>query len=433
MALGPSFTDNPIVSAIGNALGMGGLMDATKAGSAPAGQLKPPPVSVDETARLRDSRAIRQSYPKASAPRGSGPGAAPAGPGMNMPGVMSPDVLLHPEVQKLLGVYGISPEDLHQTVANANPNLFVNDPNAFDKHPVLSNLLERGLEGLAFTKGSNTVGEGLSNVAQGLANAQAARSDKYNNMLMMPFAQAKQVADLHNAALEEQAKISQMQYERAHADYYDQLPELRQAMIDAQLKTHKDALDVKKSMAVQKLSTDPAMSHLTKDENASFAQELQDNDYELPDDRWNYWHGVGQQHLDDFNAKTKKDVAAIGAGARIKTAEINNNGKSPIEKATLTEAQNNEKGIADEQKQFLATLDKGIPATDSDGNFVAPGDTAAISKARAKYKSRWDEAHQKVQDILQGMKLPGSSIDVPKKPKASGHIPTYDVKTGKIT
>ena len=206
----------PGFAAVAQGLNMQGLLGMDSTVSAAAPQITPPK-SGASMATMRDERLQENlSRPKAVAQtastRGFSPGAVP-----NMPGIMSPDVLMHPAVQQLLGQYGVTPEQLQGTVQSASPDLFITNPAAHANHPVLSGMVERALEGLAFTHGSRTVGEGLSNVAQGMLEAQQARAEKYNNQLMMPFAQASQVAQLQNIQTHQQFEdASARQIGRAH-------------------------------------------------------------------------------------------------------------------------------------------------------------------------------------------------------------------------
>jgi hypothetical protein len=197
MALGlGNFLDNPLVGAIAGAMSSAYPEGPVSAVTqqlvnppvGPKSEVPKPAVAPNRVESTRESMQVRERYPQAkpiAGTRGLGPGVG--GIGMNLPGVMSPETLMHPETQALLSQYGVSPEQATEAAQTANPNLFIQNPQAFQKHPVLAGLVERGLEGAAFTQGSRTWGEGISNVAQGLLNAQGARADKYKQSVNDAF------------------------------------------------------------------------------------------------------------------------------------------------------------------------------------------------------------------------------------------------------
>ena len=244
-----SFLDNPLVGAIGQAMVKanpnGAIASIASAlpkdfapemqATAPPAPLKSevskPPVADNRVESTRESMAVRQHYPTAQAKGPAAPKGMPVG--MNMPGVMSPEVLQHPAVQQLLSQYGVSPEQANDAAQSASPNLFITNPAAYQKHPVLAGMIERGLEGAAFTKGSHTIGEGISNIAQGVLDSNAARAEKYNNQLMMPFAQAQQVAGLKSISDEQAFKVAQAKHYQDLEDHYQDMDKTNAAYKEA--------------------------------------------------------------------------------------------------------------------------------------------------------------------------------------------------------
>jgi hypothetical protein len=435
------FLSNPLVGAIGSALGLDPLM-AGAGGSNSSINTAPPipaPVKVTSpkttsTSTLRDER-LQQSLSRDKGNRNtnstSGRGSQPGRFGL--PGMMSPEILNHPAVQQLLSQYGINHDQIQSTIQNANPNLFITDQAAYQKHPVLAGMTERALEGLAFTKGSNTWGEGLSNVAQGMLSANGARVEKYNNQLMAPFNQASQVAGLQNVAIELKLKEAQTRYDKSHSEYMDTMGDLRPQMLalqqqrEADTHSHQQQMEnLQKQnhnlMLMGKIQSTP----FNKVEQSRYTQLVMNAGGDPlnvePTDLQELLNTAAQRKIDEAHAN-QVHVANIGAGSRVAAASIGANGRGTVsDRSDLGESQRVEKGIEDEQKQFLKTLDSMRPATDAEGHMVTPGDTNAINHARSVYQARWNTAHQNTQHILDSIR--GSVMHGPaKKPSDGGNHP----------
>ena len=442
-----SFTDNPLIGAVGNALGLGALF--AEGGPAAAGAAGPPPqatraatatppritpdkplVPENRVAQTRESMAVRERYPSAKpVTRGSGPGVN-GGVGMNMPGVMSPEVLQHPVVQQLLQHYGISPESIQHTIDNASPNMFITNQGAYENHPVLSNILERGLEGAAFTKGSNTIGEGISNVAQGVLGANAARADKYNNQLMMPFAQAGQVAGLQGQQAEIELKKQQAAYDQAHSNYWDMLQDLRPQM-EKDRQSNQDAQNLLKAQG--QLNT-YLNTHKDFALNADQQGQLDDlnkqykGQLNVPFSEIQGVYNTAIQRYEDKKAKdqlqrvregnyTKRDIAGMAADHTEKRLE---NQDAQKELDTL------QKGLVALQKSSAATGD----GYDVHGGYVRG---AKLKAAVNEYQDRINQAVGALKAVPESMKVPGSAMVTPRasstvRAKTKGNL-TYDPAT----
>ena len=427
------FVNNPLVTSIGAHLGLSGLLgnDTEAATQAAVPAQITPPKSGATMATMRDERLQENlSRPKAVAraasTRGSQPGAAP-----NMPGMMDSSTLMNPAVQAILSQYGQSPESIQRTVQNASPDLFITNPAAHANHPVLSGMVERALEGLAFTHGGNTVGESLSNIAQGMLTAQQARAEKYNNQLMMPFAQAQQVANLQGTSLHQQYEDAEAKRANAQAEMYNQMPAYRQGLLDLRTQQESDKSSYQAGMNHLKLQLDPRFSAMSPEHSTAFQSAIQEAGGlgKLSDEDIEKWAqiGVADKQAAETAAKLKVKGAPSGAtGGRGRGGAVDHTG----DKADLGEAQRAEKNIEAEQAKFLGSLNSGRPATDGEGNTVAPGDTGSINAARAAYKKRWDAAHQNTQGIIQrlrGLRVPGSGMT--STPQTSGSGNTYDPAT----
>lgn len=413
---GISFVDNPLVQAIGSHLGMDGLFASKAASPAPAAATPPPPPKappVNEVSKVRESKAVRQSYPRAAGGRGLGTGGGgQGGVGMNLPGVMSPDTLMHPAVQQLLGQYGVSPDQLSDTVKNANPNLFVTNPSAFEKHPVMAGLLERGLEGLAFTKGGDTIGENLSNVAQGVLNSQAARADKYNNQLMMPFQQASAVAGLKGEAARQQFEAAQAQRDQALVKHYADMDDTRQ-FIAEQNGQWRQQQEANRAMANHiKLLSDKRFSSLTPDQEAAFNGEIAQAGGlgKISDETFEKYAQMGSDNLFKAQEAGKNKRAEISAGAHITGAKISaasrpgSNHEYDDAKTKYNAAQ---KALHDFDANVART--NGFGMTDENGKVMN-------RQGRAAYRQRLMDTIKSAGDVMdsaaknQGLTVPGSGM-----------------------
>lgn len=429
-----SFGSNPLVQAMGNALGMGGLFETKQAST----NLQPPPVPISETERVRDSRNARQSYPT-NGGRGLGPGANKGAVNPQMPGVMDPSVLTSPETQQVLAPYGITPQHLQDVANQANPNMFVQNPEAYQKHPVIAGMLERGLEGLAFTQGSHTWGEGLSNVAKGMMDAHAARTEKYNNMLMMPFQQAQQVAQMKGIGLQQNLEGEQQRYEQSHERYFDALGDYRGMMGDIQqgkLDLAKNQQQMKQTLglisAIQKTPLD--------------AQGQQEWDAAIKDANGNPFAADPDKLSQIFSeASTRTEALKQGnANYRAQVAGVSRVSSSGVAAgAHLDDAQlaGLQKDYDDAQKglaEFNKMLAGGMTATDKNGNVVYAGSDAA-NKAAKEYQDSVNAASSALNAAYGNIGLSsnpaqrlGPSTGVVSKPQAQKKIPRYNPATGKI-
>lgn len=116
---------------------------------------------------------------------------------------------------QLLAPYGLHPLD----PAAANP--FVMFPNSgfAPNHPGLAHAIEGGVLGAATTQGSDTWGEGISNVAQSLLRVPQLRNQMLGQQFQAPFQQASQMQGLKNQQLQGQSLQTMMDYHRAQIDH----------------------------------------------------------------------------------------------------------------------------------------------------------------------------------------------------------------------
>jgi hypothetical protein len=444
-----SMLNNPLVGAIGAAMigadPSGPVASIASnlppsmsmgADSAPKPEVAKPPVPLGKTASTRESMDVRQHYPQAKAPsaastRGLSPGLAS---GMNLPGVMDPQTLMHPAVQQLLGQYGITPEQLQQTVKNASPDMFVTDPTAHQNHPVLSGLLERGLEGAAFTQGSHTWGEGISNVAQGMLEANGARANKYNNQLMMPFAQASQVAQLKGTNLQQQYEEAQARRDDALVKHYgdmdatrEELNSIKKELADNQ----KRQLNLHQNIGLmQMLQKTP----LNAAEQASYEKMVDASGgdaYEVPSEQLQSLINTAAQRKIDEEHQNKLNVAKVAGGARVGAAAAGN----PLRGDAIDAAARRADLLSKQQteQKFIGDLQQGV-ANGPDGLPIVAGSQQAqayLSKLHAQTMAAQDAVvnagSNAVSDGSAGQIATPDKLVV--KPTS---IKTYDVNTGTI-
>ena len=409
------FVSNPLVASIGAHLGLSDLLGSgTEAATQTAvpTQITPPKSGATmapmRNERLQENLSRPKTVARAASTRGSQPGVAP-----NMPGVMSPDVLMHPAVQQLLGQFGITPEQLHGTVQNASPDLFITNPAAHANHPVLSGMVERALEGLAFTHGGNTVGESLSNIAQGMLTAQQARAEKYNNQLMMPFAQAQQVANLQGTSLHQQYEDAEAKRANAQAEMYNQMPEYRQGLLDIRNRQADDKVSNQRAMNHLKLQLMPEFSQLTPEHAQQFSADLQKAGGDignLTDEQMEQYRQMG--HSDGLAAQTQSKIKVKGApsgvtGGRGRGGAVDHTG----DKADLSESQRLESQAARDLQAFDTNIGKGTLRGD-DGKILIAGSQAAQAR-RQQLEESLRQARQGSQGVIQrmrGLRVPGSGM-----------------------
>jgi hypothetical protein len=350
---------------------------------------------------------------------------------MNLPGIMSPELLMHPEVQKLLNQYGVSPEDATSAAQGANPNLFINNQQAFEKHPLMAGLIEHGLEGLAFTKPGATIGENLSNIALSLPAAQAARAEKFNNMLTMPFAEAQTVANLKGTAIDQNYKMAQAARDQALVKHYADMDDwhqtandIRQGQVNMQSEFHKYASDQAVMKELDKFPLDDKGNAALKDLVDSHGGHVSD----VPQDSIAQLVSEAHQRQQDALEAGKKTRAQIGA-TRTTNSTSSNNKIDPAETALYETAF---KSADSELSNYDKELANGT-ATNDNGSLVVKGTPEAVAQ-RQKYQAARDAAWQKWQDGLR-LSQPGSGMTITKKSKTTSStkaIKTFDPSTGNI-
>jgi len=213
-----SFTDNPVIATLGNQLGMGDMFAQMRGEASQSNQVAenaPPTAPGKSQAAPTNVDRRQQPYIPRNEQGTTGRGVGPGGSNPIQPGPMSQETLQDPKVQTLLGQYGVTPSS-----TPPDPNLFVHNPEAFQKHPILAALLERGLGGLAYSHPGNNFFESLTGGLRGNQEYDAARTSKVNNQLMAPIQQAQAIGSLQHLSDEHATSEADIKYKQGMADYY---------------------------------------------------------------------------------------------------------------------------------------------------------------------------------------------------------------------
>ena len=406
------FVNNPLVASIGAHLGLGELLgsgtEAATQAAVPA-QITPPKsgatMATMRDERLQENLSRPKTVARAASTRGSQPGAAP-----NMPGVMDPDVLR--QAAPLLAGYGITPEHIEAVIRGANPDLFITNQGFHANHPRLAGALEGALKGLAFTHGGSTVGESIGNVAQGMLASKQAGIEKYNNQLMMPFAQAQQVANLQGTSLHQQYEDAEAKRANAQAEMYNQMPAYRQGLLDLRTQQESDKSSYQAGMNHLKLQLDPRFSAMSPEHSTAFQSAIQEAGGlgKLSDEDIEKWAqiGVADKQAAETAAKLKVKGAPSGAtGGRGRGGAVDHTG----DKADLSESQRLESQAARDLQAFDTNISKGTLRGD-DGKILIAGSQAAQAR-RQQLEEILRQARQGTQGVIQrvrGLRVPGSGM-----------------------
>lgn len=137
----------------------------------------------------------------------------------NMPGVgdgadysqYTYDPQAHAAAAQFLGQYGLSPLDQSQV----KQNTILPNSGFFGAHPRLSAMLEGGIYGAATSRGSNTIGEGITNVADSLIAGPRMRAAAFNQQFEKPFQAANMLEGMQDSAQRRTLTEAQIQHTRA--------------------------------------------------------------------------------------------------------------------------------------------------------------------------------------------------------------------------
>lgn len=121
------------------------------------------------------------------------------------------DPQAHAAANNYLGQFGLSALEPSQV----NPNAIFPNSGFFGQHQKLASMLEGGLFGGMATKGSDTIGEGISNVAGGLLEGRMARSRLLNRQFARPFEAANMLESLQDKTQKRDLQAADIEHLRA--------------------------------------------------------------------------------------------------------------------------------------------------------------------------------------------------------------------------
>lgn len=113
--------------------------------------------------------------------------------------------------QQYLKQFGLSPLAPEQVQQNA----FLPNTGFFGRHPMLSRMLESGMLGAAATRGSDTTGEGISNVIGGALEGIQARKGMINRQYARPFEAARMLEGMQDMTQRRDLQEAEIQHLRA--------------------------------------------------------------------------------------------------------------------------------------------------------------------------------------------------------------------------
>jgi len=365
-----AFTDNPTVQAMMQATGLDGQLASS--GATPSS-----PIGALSSANIPKSPQMRPEYQEARPPvnpRFAGPGNVRPTfhvPGTE-PGLMDAATLQSPNVHDLLGYYGVTAPQ------NIDDHLFIHDPDAFKKHPVIANMIERGLGGLANYHTGQDTAETLSNIAGSVVGNDAMHAQAYNNRAMAPIMQAQQIGALMENKQRMATQAAQQQHDNALATYYNHLNETREniATTNANART-----DVATTNADARTATSPVQA--LNGRVLARVNTLPGNSYtdmkDVPPDVWS------KAYLDQQAAESTAKSAgalgvkqAVGGGTRGSGTRGGKGASGRLDAGATATDKDLTTSIKDAQSryQFLDSLSKMPPAQRT---------LAAMDQRNAKY------------------------------------------------
>lgn len=122
---------------------------------------------------------------------------------------------------KALSPYGLSPLSPDQ----ASPYAFLPNSGFFGRHTRIGGAIEGGLFGAATSRGADTWGEGISNVAQSLIQGPAARNAMWQRQFAAPFQAAGQLEGLQDLQQKRELTEADIQWRRAEAQKALRVPD----------------------------------------------------------------------------------------------------------------------------------------------------------------------------------------------------------------
>src|SRR5882757_908225 len=218
------FSNNPLIATLGSAVGLGDTFaDASSSEAAANPTVAPAAVPKGVSHPNIPEYKNRPYIPQNESRGGVRPGAYGA---MGLPpevGMMDPATLQNPQVQHLLGQYGVDASQVHP-----NPNVFITNPAAYQNHPILANAIERGLEGIANYQPGVDTASTIGNVARSVLGANAMRAQAVNAQVMAPFQSAQAIGNLQMNQLQQKNLQSEADTRAQMQEHYAKQDEINE-------------------------------------------------------------------------------------------------------------------------------------------------------------------------------------------------------------
>lgn len=400
-----SFINNPVVSSLAGAIGLGGL---TSQGSNPlvasAVPRVAPKASAPNQPEYKQARFFDPRAPQGA--RGGAPSGMPT-----EPGAMSPDVQNNPTVMDLLQHFGVHPQQ------EIDPGLFIHNAHAWAAHPVMSGVLDGLLGGLANTKGSDTVGEGLSNVAQGLEATHDQKVAHVNAQLQMPYQQAMTVASLQDQVGKQSLQEAQMRHDNSMSDYYDSILPARQKVAETNVAGREAVATTNKDAKVAAVNAKPSKL----DQDPVFQGELRKIVGNRDTTQQPITADEREQAALSAGSKTSVSKAAGGIAASHATVKDKQAVKATMSGGSATAGANAPGYIDPTRKAQISAAEQDLKSFDTNKGYI-PGDT---SKGEPAVIFKSDPIYNKKRAALVAKRdsLVGGSAPAPSTSKYSANNP----------
>lgn len=421
-----SFSDNPLIATLGSAIGLGDTFaDASlAAGNQAAAAASPTVAPAAVVPKGVSAKNVPEYKNRPYIPQNEGRGVGPGATAIGLPpevGMMDPDTLQNPTVQHLLGQYGVDASNVHP-----NPNVFLTNPAAYNRHPVIANAIERGLEGFANYQPGVDTASTISNVARSVLGANAMRAQAVNAQVQAPFQTAQAIGNLQMNQLQQQNINSEMANRQAMQQHYQNVDDTNDFYKTESLRLRDEHNKATAATSAAKIDPYTRMANDLTDLNTqAWAQKNGKDVSEIPPDvraaivqdaaqRASMAKAAGANAGKHITADATVTAAGIRAGATTNAASIRANSAGAGGGTGNKQAQN-------EIKQHQAAINKmdshgaGTVFVDPDtGKFLNPGS----ARWNAVRKSHVDRINQ-----LSGGQSPQTQSAPVQAPSSSGGNP----------
>ncbi len=409
-----AFTDNPLISSLMSTVGLGGILPSM---SAPAAHSAPNvPMYRDRPFIPGRMEGLRASgNPASGVPASPTAAMQPLQPGQT-PDASNPPIPTQGDLdavqngqtppslaaqqqasaqmtpaQQLLNHYGVS------APSNIDNHLFIHDPQAFAKHPLIAGMLENGLQGLAYAHPGGNFLESLIGGVRGMQEAQSAKSQYENAQIMNPIAQANSIANLDNQYQRGQLQSAEATRDNAWQSIMQQNASNREQYQNAHLAEQQQAAALQAQL--RQAQTDPTRM-LESQYITQAKQELANQKYGGDVTKLNSGDLLGIQH--HLMQQNSIDKAAGGRSVKATRGAGTSNTAGKVSGADQLQ----DRQLATQQQELEQELRavQGKPVISVNGQYVvssAPAAQAYINGLAAQ-RNRIAQQRQSIVDKYTG-------------------------------